>query len=145
MATGLTRWRPFAELEDLRGRIDRMFSEMENGEARKWRMALDVVERDDRYVLRADVPGIKSDEVEIEVEGDVLTVSAEHEESEEEKKDNFLRRERRYGSFARSVTLPKGVTAEQVEATVKDGVVEVSFPKPGKQERKAVTITPTEG
>jgi HSP20 family protein len=145
MATGLTRWRPFAELEDLRGRIDRMFAEMDNGEARKWRMALDVVERDDKYVLRADVPGIKPDEVRIEVEGDVLTVSAEHEESEEEKKDNFLRRERRYGSFSRSVTLPKGVTADQVDATVKDGVVEVSFPKPGKEERKAVTITPKEG
>jgi len=145
MVTGLTRWRPFAELEDLRGRIDRMFAEMDNGEARKWRMALDVVERDDKYVLRADVPGIKPDEVRIEVEGDVLTVSAEHEESEEEKKDNFLRRERRYGSFSRSVTLPKGVTADQVDATVKDGVVEVSFPKPGKEERKAVTITPKEG
>ena len=145
MATGLTRWRPFAELEDLRGRIDRMFSEMENGETRKWRMALDVIERDDRFVLRADVPGVKPDEVKIEVEGDVLTVSAEHEESEEEKKGNFLRRERRFGSFSRSVTLPKGVTAEQVEATVKDGVVEVSFPKPGEEERKAVTITPKEG
>jgi HSP20 family protein len=142
MATGLTRWRPFAELEDLRSRIDRMFSEMENGETRRWRMALDVIERDDRYVLRADLPGIKPDDVKIEVEDDVLTVSAEHEESEEEKKDNYLRRERRYGSFSRSVTLPKGVTADQVEATCKDGVVEVGFPKPGKEERKAVTITP---
>ena len=145
MATGLTRWRPFPELEDLRGRIDRMFSEMENGETRKWRMALDVVERDDSYVLRADVPGIKPDEVKIEVEGDVLTVSAEHEESEEETKDNFLRRERRYGSFSRTVTLPKRVTADQIEATVKNGVVEVSVPKPGKEEREAVTITPKEG
>ena len=145
MATGLTRWRPFAELEDLRDHIERMFSEMENGETRKRRIALDVIERDDRYVLRADVPGIKPDDVKIEVEDGVLSVSAEHEESEEEKKDNYLRRERRYGSFSRSVTLPKGVTADQVEATCKDGVVEVSFPKPVKEERKAVTITPKEG
>lgn len=145
MATGLTRWRPFAELEDLRDHIERMFSEMENGETRKRRIALDVIERDDRYVLRADVPGIKPDDVKIELEDGVLSVSAEHEESEEEKKDNYLRRERRYGSFSRSVTLPKGVTADQVEATCKDGVVEVSFPKPVKEERKAVTITPKEG
>lgn len=145
MATGLTRWRPFAELEDLRDHIERMFSEMENGETRKRRIALDVIERDDRYVLRADVPGIKPDDVKIEVADGVLSVSAEHEESEEEKKDNYLRRERRYGSFSRSVTLPKGVTADQVEATCKDGVVEVSFPKPVKEERKAVTITPKEG
>lgn len=144
MATGLTRWRPFAELEDLRGRIDRMFADMENGEARKWNLAIDVVERDDGYVLRADVPGLKPDEVKIEVEGDVLTVSGEHEESEEEKKDNYVRRERRYGSFSRSVTLPKGVTADQVEASCRDGIVEVSFPKPKKEERKAVTITPKE-
>jgi hypothetical protein len=52
MATGLTRWRPFAELEDLRGRVDRMFSEMENGETRKWHMALDVIERDDKRARR---------------------------------------------------------------------------------------------
>jgi HSP20 family protein len=144
MATGLTRWHPFAELEDLRGRIDRMFSEMENGDVRKWSMALDVVERDDKYVLRADVPGIKPDEVKIEVEDDLLTVSAEHEDTEEEKKDNYLRRERRYGSFSRSIRLPKGVTADQVEATCKDGIVEVGIPKPKEAERKAVTITPKE-
>lgn len=142
MATGLTRWRPFAELEDLRGRIDRMFTDMENGEARRWNLALDVIERDDKYVLRANIPGIKPDEVNIEVEDDVLTVSGEHEEGEEERKGNYVRRERRYGSFSRSVTLPKGVTADEVEARIQDGVVEVSIPKPQKEERKAVTITP---
>ena len=142
MATGLTRWRPFAELEDLRCRIDRMFTDMENGEARRWNLALDVIERDDKYVLRANIPGIKPDEVKIEVEDDVLTVSGEHEESEEERKANYVRRERRYGSFSRSVTLPKGVTADEVEARIQDGVVEVSIPKPQKEERKAVTITP---
>lgn len=142
MATGLTRWRPFAELEDLRGRIDRMFTDMENGEARRWNLALDVIERDDKYVLRANIPGIKPDEVKIEVEDDVLTVSGEHEESEEERKGNYVRRERRYGSFSRSVTLPKGVTADEVEARIQDGVVEVSIPKPQKEEREAVTITP---
>jgi HSP20 family protein len=143
MATGLTRWRPFAELEDLRGRIDRVFADLENGEGRRWNLALDVIERDDRYVVRADVPGIKPEEVKIEVEDGVLTVSAEHEETDEEKKENYVRRERHYGSFSRSVTLPKGVTAEGVEATCHDGIVEVSFPKPKNEEHKAVTITPT--
>lgn len=142
MATGLTRWRPFADLEDVRSRIDRMFAEMENGGTQKWNLALDVIERDDEFVLRADVPGIEPDEVKIEVEDNVLTISAEHEEREEEEKQNYVRRERRYGAFSRSVTLPKGVTADQVEATCRDGVVEVSFPKPTKEERKSVTITP---
>jgi HSP20 family protein len=100
-----------------------------------------VIERDDNYLLRADVPGFKPDQVKIEVEDDVLTVSAEHEESEEEEnKDQYLRRERRYGSASRSITLPKGVTPDQVEATCKDGIVEVSVPKP-KEDRKATTIT----
>ena len=91
-------------------------------------------------VLRADVPGIEADE--IEIENDVLTVSSEYEESEEEKKDNYLRRERRYGSASRSITLPKGVTPDQVQSTRKDGVVEVSVPKAKTEERQAITITP---
>ena len=142
MATGLTRWRPFADLEDVRGRIDRMFGEMANVGERQWNLALDVVDRDDRYVVRADLPGLKPEEVKIEVEDDVLTISAEHEESEEEEKDDYVRRERRYGAFSRSMNLPKGVTADQIEATTKDGVVEVSIPKPKEEERKAVSMTP---
>jgi HSP20 family protein len=142
MATGLTRWRPFADLEDVRGRIDRMFGEMANVGERQWNLALDVVDRDDKYVVRADLPGLKPEEVKIDVEDDLLTISAEHEESEEEKKDDYVRRERRYGAFSRSMNLPKGVTADQIEATTKDGVVEVSIPKPKEEERKAVSITP---
>lgn len=144
MAAGLTPWRPFAELESLRGRIDRMLADMESDEPRRWALGIDVIERDDKYVIRADVPGMKPDEVKVEVEDNVLTVSGEHQESEEEKEGRFVRRERRYGSFSRSIALPKGVTADQVEATQHDGVIEVSFPKPQKEERKAVTITPTE-
>lgn len=143
MATGLTRWNPFPEHEDLHGRSDRMLVEMESGERHKWSLAVDIIERDDKYVLRADVPGIEADEIKIEVEDDVLTVSAEHEESEEEEKANYLRRERRYGSASRSITLPKGVTPDQVEATCKDGVIEVSVPKPkAAEERNAITIRP---
>jgi HSP20 family protein len=142
MATTMTRWRPFAEMEDLRRRMERVFEELGNGKAHEWSLAIDLIERDDKFVLRANIPGIKPEEVKIEVDEDVLTVSAEHEESEEEKKENYVRRERRYGSFSRSLTLPKGVGAEDVEATCKDGVLEVSFPKPKKEEPKPVTITP---
>ena len=142
MATTMTRWRPFAELEDMRRRMERMFEEMGDGKGRSWTLAIDLVERDDKYVLRADVPGVKPEDVKIEVDDDVLTVSAEHEESEEEKKGTYVRRERRYGSFSRSITLPKGVGPDDIEATCKDGVLEVSFPKPKEEERKPITITP---
>lgn len=142
MATTMTRWRPLAELEDMRRRMERMLEELGDGRSRTWTLAIDLVERDDRYVLRADVPGIKPEDVRIEVDDDVLTVSAEHEESEEERQDSYVRRERRHGSFTRSITLPKGVGADDIEATCKDGVLEVSFPKPTDEERKPITITP---
>ena len=142
MATGMTHWRPFAEMEDLRKRMDRMFEDMGNGRAREWNLAVDLLHRDDHYVVRANVPGITPEEVKIEVEDDVLTISAEHDESKEKKEENYVRRERHYGAFSRSMMLTKGVSADEVEATCHDGVLEVSIPKPEHEERKAVTITP---
>jgi HSP20 family protein len=137
MATMMTRWRPFTELEDLRRQMESAFG---SGKSGRWSLDIDLIDRDDRYVLRANVPGLELDEVEIEVEDDVLTVSAEHEETTEEKRDEYVRRERRFGSFSRSIALPKGVTAEQVDATCKDGVLEVTFPKASEEPPKAVTI-----
>jgi HSP20 family protein len=113
-------------LDDPHGATDRLLAELEKGERCKWSLPVDVIERDDRYLLRADVPGFKPDQLKIEVEGDRLTVSAEHEKSEE----HYLRRERRYGSASRTMTLPRGVTPDQVEARCRDGIVEVSVPKP---------------
>jgi HSP20 family protein len=142
MATTMTRWRPFTELEDLRRRLERTFDEVGDGTSRRWSLDIDLIDRDDHYVLRANVPGLELDEVKLEVEDDVLTVSGEHEETSEEKKDDYVRRERRFGSFSRSIALPKGVTADQVEATCKDGVLEVSFPKASEEPPKTVTIKP---
>ena len=142
MATAMTRWHPFAEIDDLHKRIEKMFEEFGNGKSREHSLAIDLVERDDHYVLRADVPGMKLEEVKIEVDDDVLTVSAEHEESTEETKDNYVRRERHYGAFSRSMTLPKGISADDIDATCKDGVLEVSIPKPKDEEHRPVTITP---
>ena len=109
----LTRWEPFAELGELRSRFDRMFDEWLGGRERAWTPAIDVVREDGHLVVRADLPGIKPEEVKIEVENDILTVSGEHEEREEEKDKEFVRRERRYGSFSRSMALPAGVDARR--------------------------------
>lgn len=76
-------------------------------------------------------------------EGGVLTVSGEHEESSEAEDESYLRRERRYGSFSRSMTLPRGVDAEAIEATTEDGVLEVRIPLPAAEGRDAVEIRPT--
>jgi HSP20 family protein len=144
MATTLTEWRPFADFSELRNRLDEVFREIGDGGRGAWTPSIDLVREKDRYVLRADVPGIKPDEIKIEVEDGVLTISGEHtEETEEKAKDkDYVRRERRYGSFSRSMTLPKGVEPDDIEATSKDGVLEVVIPAPKQEQKRAVTITP---
>jgi HSP20 family protein len=143
MAGTLTRWEPFAELGELRSRFDRLFEELAEGRERRWMPAIDVVRDNGNLVIRADVPGIKPDEVSIEVKDDILTVSGAHEESKEEKGKDFLRRERRSGSFTRSLALPPGVDAKKIKAKTRDGVVEVTIPLPKEAKKETVKITPT--
>jgi HSP20 family protein len=139
----LTRWDPFGELGELRTRFDRLFDEWPDGRERVWTPAIDVVREDGHLVVRADLPGIKPEEVKIEVEDDILTVSGEHRESKVEKDKRYVRRERRYGSFSRSMTLPKGVAAKDITAKTHEGVIEVTIPLPKEVKKEAVKITPT--
>ena len=141
MAGTLTRWDPFAELSELRTRFDRMFDPF-NGRERVWTPAIDVVRDDGNLVIHAELPGIKPEEVKIEVEDDILRVSGEHRESMEEKDEQYVRRERRYGSFSRSLTLPVGVDAKKIKAETHDGVVEVTIPLPKEATKETVNITP---
>ena len=145
MAGALTRWDPFSELADLRTRFDRMLGEFGDERERGWTPAIDVMRDDGNIVLRADLPGIKPEEVTIEVKDDVLTVSGEHEERMEKTDKDFVRRERRYGSFYRSMALPPGVDADKIEASTHDGVLEVTIPLPKEAEKRAVQITPKAG
>lgn len=137
-----TRWEPFAELAELRGRFDRLFEDVGDGE-RAWSPSIDVERDNGNLVVRADVPGIDPEQVKVQVEDDILTVFGEHEERKEQKDRHYLRRERRYGSFRRSMALPPGVDAEKITAKTHDGVVEVTIPLPKEPKKQAVTITPT--
>ena len=139
----LTRWDPFAELGELRTRFDRMFDGWLDGRERAWTPAIDVVREDGHLVVRADLPGIKPEEVKIEVEDDILTVSGEHTESR-----------RRKGPQLRAARAPLrvlppldgaagGVDAKKIEAKTQDGVVEVTIPLPTEAKQEPVTITPT--
>jgi HSP20 family protein len=143
MAGILTRWHPFDDLTEFRTRFDRLFDEIADRRERPWAPAVDVIRDNGDLVLRADIPGIKPDEVKIEIEDDMLTVSAAHEETAEEKSKEYVRRERRYGAFSRSMVLPAGVEAEKIKAETRDGVVEVTIPLPKEAKKEAVTITPT--
>ena len=143
MPGALTRWEPFAELGELRSRFDRMFDQLADGSERAWTPAVDVERDNGNLVVRADVPGIKPEEVKIEIEDDILTVSGQHEERKEQKDKHFLRRERRYGSFSRSMALPPGVEAKKIKAKTHDGVVELTIPLPKEPKKEKIEITPT--
>jgi HSP20 family protein len=138
----LQRWDPFGELSELRTRFDRLFGDLADGHGRAWIPAVDVMRDNGSLVLRADVPGIKPDEVRIEVENDILTIAGEHEETTEEKDTEYVRRERRYGSFSRSMVLPAGVDPKAITAETRNGVVEVTIRLPTEAAKEKVTITP---
>jgi HSP20 family protein len=102
---------------------------------------MDLVETDDHFVLRADLPGLSEDDVKIEVENDTLTISGQREERHEQKKEGFYRLERATGAFSRSLTLPEGVDPEQVSASFDRGVLEVRIPKPEQRKPRRVEIS----
>jgi HSP20 family protein len=127
----LTRWDPFAEMAELRGRFDRQLDEFGATRGREWAPPIDVEREDGKLVVRADVPGIKPDEIHIEVRDGYLTLSGERGEAKEEQKKRYMRRERRYGSFSRTLPLPEGVEAKKIKAKTHDGVLEVTIPLQG--------------
>jgi HSP20 family protein len=143
MAGALTRWDPFAEITDLRRRFDRLFDDLGRQRHDSWSPAIDVLRQDGRLTVRADLPGITPEEVKIEVEDGVLTVSGEHEERRSEKDDDggYVRRERRFGAFSRSIVLPSGVDAQAIKAETRDGVVEVTIPVPSDSTKQAIQVT----
>jgi HSP20 family protein len=142
MARTIARWEPFAELADMRQRFDRLLGELGDGE-REWMPAIDMVREDGNLVVRAEVPGVKPEEIEVKAEEGALTISGRHEEAEEHKGRHFVRRERRYGAFSRTMALPDGVDARQITASTHDGVLEVTIPLPEEAAQEPVTITPT--
>ncbi len=134
----LVRWEPARELHLVQQEMNRLFNTFfdtpagsaGSGPARRWMPAMDLVETDDHFVLRADLPGLGEDDVRIEVDGNTLTVSGERTFEHEAKKDGFYRLERGSGSFSRSLTLPEGIDPEAIAASFDKGVLEVRVPKP---------------
>ena len=143
----LVRWEPVGELSSLQNDMNRLFNTFfdttttGNGATpRRWVPAMDLVETDDHFVLKADLPGLSEDDVHIDVEDDVLTVSGERKAEHEDKREGYVRVERSYGSFRRSLTLPEGIDADAVQATFENGVLEVRIPKPEERKPRKVAI-----
>src|SRR5436309_13491537 len=146
----LIRWEPVRELSSIQNEMNRLFNtffdEPSAGEnsgtsLRRWIPPMDLVETDDDFVLRADLPGLTEADVNIELEDSVLTVSGERKAEHEERKEGYYRVERASGNFSRSLTLPEGIDPEKVQASFEHGVLEVRIPKPGQRKPRKVTIS----
>lgn len=135
------REEPFTFLRRFASELDRMFEEpwtafgprWEASEPRAWAPRLELFEKDNRLVARFDVPGMKKEDVHVEVREGRLVVYGERKHEKEEKKEGFYRSEREYGNFYRAVPLPDGAGFEDVKASMGNGVLEVSVPLPVKK------------
>jgi HSP20 family protein len=142
---------PLARLRQMTSELDRAFQEwpslhwpsfgqLVTSEAIAWSPKIDVFERDNRLLMRVDLPGMKKEDVSVEVTHGHLALSGERKGDKTEKNDNVYRIEREYGSFYRVVPLPDGVKVEDVKATFGDGVLEVSVPLPAKPAATVTTV-----
>jgi HSP20 family protein len=132
----LTRWDPFSDLKGVEAEFDRMVGQAFSKNA--WVPALDIRETEDRFEVTVDLPGMRSDDVEVTFEDGTLTIRGQREFAHEENEGQYHRIERSYGSFARSVRLPRVAEAERIEASFDNGVLAVLVPK--REEAKARTI-----
>jgi HSP20 family protein len=144
----IVRWEPLRELTTLQNEMNRLFGTVfdtptqGNGGStlRRWMPAMDLVETGDHFVLRADLPGLGEEDINIELEDRVLTISGERKAEHTDSKDGYHRVERAFGSFSRSLTLPEGVNPEAVEAGFDRGVLEVRIPKPEQRKPRKISI-----
>jgi HSP20 family protein len=148
----LVRWEPVRELTSLQNEMNRIFNTFFDapspnggganggGALRRWLPPMDLVETDDRFVLRADLPGLSEEDVQIELEDSVLTISGERRAEHEDTREGFYRVERSFGQFRRSLTLPEGVDPDAIGAAFHKGVLEVRIPKPEERKPRRVAI-----
>ncbi len=146
----LIRWEPAAELGTIQNEMNRLFNTFfdqpaqtgrGNGATRRWLPPMDVVETADHYVLRADLPGLSDEDVNVQLEDNVLTISGERKAEHVDQQEGYYRLERAFGSFSRSLTLPDGVDSDNVQAGFDRGVLEIRVPKPEQKKPKTVQIT----
>ena len=139
---GISPWRPFRELEEW----ERRFADLLGRplwrlpvEERGWMPAVDVFEKEDRFVVKAELPGMKEEDIDVSVVGDTLFIRGE--KKTEIKEEDYYRCERSYGSFYRSIPLPSNVDANKIEASFDGGVLEVALSKSAKIKPKKIAVS----
>jgi HSP20 family protein len=145
----LARWDPFKEMEDRQSRMARLFGlvparvtigDKESMTVTEWTPLVDIIEDENEWVVKADLPEVKKEDVKVTVENGVLTITGERKFEKEEKDKKYHRIERSYGNFLRSFTLPDLADGSKVTAEFKDGVLKVHLPKSEKVIPKAIGI-----
>ena len=144
----LVRWNPLGEMTAMQNRINRMLNapywpagrmDDDTGMGR-WNPAVDLYEKDDHFVIKAELPGVDKKDIAIDLKDRVLTLSGERSYENEVKEENYYRRERSYGKFQRAFTLPADVDSDKINAEFKEGLLQIEVPKPEQQKPKQVTI-----
>lgn len=149
---GIVRFDPFRELDRLQSEMNRLFEGYTGAPERStggqlvqggriWSPSVDVAETQNEIVLRAELPGMKQEDIDIELTGDTLTIRGERKFENEERKESFVRVERSYGRFQRSFTLGIPVQHDQVKASYRDGILEVHLPKSEETKPRKVAVT----
>jgi len=148
----LIRWDPFREMMTLRDAMDRMFENaFISPRTTNWftegeiPLALDVVEEDDKYIVEASVPGINPDDLEITYDNNMLTIKGEVKEEKEIEEKRYHIRERRFGTFSRSIALPSTINVDKIEAEYKDGVLNLTLPKVEEAKPKKIKVRSVKG
>lgn len=125
---------PFALMRQFAEEMDRAFNQAPNGAA-AWRPAIEVKEKEGKLIVRAELPGVKKEDVKVNVTDDMLTLEGERKEEKEEKREGYYHSERCYGKFFRSIPLPEGAQTDQAAAQFKDGVLEITVPIPATKHK----------
>ena len=141
----LTKWDPFREMEDVFDRYTRAIGWPRRGTqevvaAGDWAPRVDIAETENEFTIKAEIPEVKKDDVKVTVDSGVLTIRGERKQEKEEKDKKFHRVERYYGSFTRSFTLPDNVDESKIEASFKDGMLNLKIPKTEAAKPKAIEV-----
>jgi len=137
----IIRWDPFREMTQVQSQFNRLMDQVWGGNRQEsWMPAIDVFDQKDAVVLKAELAGMNPDDIQIEVEDNVLTLKGERKFEETLDEERYYRDERRYGSFQRSLALPQGVKADEIQANYDDGILTVTVPKAEEEKPKKIEV-----
>ena len=144
----IVKWDPFRDMVTLRDRMDRLFDDSlarlrgaeDDMSLSNWSPSVDVYETTENIVIKAEVPGVKKEDISVEVKDNTLYLKGERKFEKDVKEENYHRMERSYGSFRRVFSLPATVEQDQVKASFKDGVLEIMLPKAEKAKPKKIAV-----